>query len=683
MLFKLNMLMHITNTTFWKQIWLILTIILLLPFNVFGNSNFTIEQKNELDTLDKVSMMFMVNHGKLNSFDLKNHPKFKSSIDTFLFSTYSELPDGFLLSSEGLITWSPSSEQFTNLKELPFIVDFNAKTQGDDYIIGQIRVIGEGELVISKEDSADSIIVPGIAIVPVLDENIAADDTVKFIPITIGIPNSKGWDSANEGEPFAFEITATGGSEDYKFELLEPDYLMENLDQYGYFSWTPDYDAVSSAEVLKSVQLKIKVFDTEGNDAIAVTPIFVKNVNRPPIVNELPTFYIQFNSKNSYQLNKDGFAYDPDGDSIIFKPILKDLSQGMSLNASGEISWEPSKRQFNFLSKDPLYLSFTVEDYPEGAKTIGQIKMEVSQVDLQPQIYMIPNKDQFEIKENEELQISFFITDPNGDDDLLSFDFVSENSKLNDEALTKKDNWQYEFKWTPGYDFIITEGEKHEFDISFFAIDKESNRTQKNILVTVVDTEDLVEKDRVLYDQYRTVLERAWDMILQLNEKEKELEKTYKKAKKGKKNRAISTASLGAFTGLSPIIFMDNPDGQKIAAGLGGTATATIGTLEASNVIGEPPSDIMRDLSYVSQKRNDLLLYGNVFASRYALPLSKRDRAFQSDLRSLSIHLNLKDVAKLDLDSTWENTKDATSKNIKKVYKDFNPDPRFEKNYDK
>ena len=172
-------------------------------------------------------------------------------------------------------------------------------------------------------------------------------------------------------------------------------------------------------------------------------------------------------------------------------------------------------------------------------------------------------------------------------------------------------------------------------------------------------------------------------MISQLNERERDLEKTYKLAKKGKKNRAISTASLGALTGLSPIIFMDNPDGQKIAAGLGGTATATIGTLEASNVIGEPPSDIMRDLSYVSQKRNDLLVYGNVFASRYALPLSKRDRAFQSDLRSLSIHLNLKDVAKLDLDATWENSKEATSKNIKKVFKDFNRDPRFEKNYNK
>jgi hypothetical protein len=264
----------------------------------------------------------------------------------------------------------------------------------------------------------------------------------------------------------------------------------------------------------------------------------------------------------------------------------------------------------------------------------------------------------------------------------LTFDFVSENSSIPSESLRKKGEMQYEFKWTPGYDFIKEEGEKNEFDISFYAIDKESNRTEKNILVTVEDTENILEKDRILYDQYRTVLERAFDMISQLNGKENELEKKYKHAKQGKKKRAISTASLGALTGLSPIIFINNPDGQKIAAGLGGTATATIGTLEASNVIGEPPSDIMRDLNYVSQKRNDLLVYGNVFASKYALPVSKRDKGFQSDLRSLTIQLNLKEAAQLDLDAGWENSKPATARNIKKIFKDFNKDERFEQDYE-
>lgn len=672
--------MHTFEINFWKIIRVSGVMILLLSTTAYSMSKLKFNSIYQADTIDNVSMMFMVKHGQPNEFNIKNHPAFKSSINAFLFSTTTDLPAGMLLSGEGIITWSPTVDQFNQLKEQPFKLDFKAHSTTGNFITGQIRIIGQGELIV--EPSTSQVKTDSSYSVP---ENVVETDnpvsTPVYQPINILLPDVDNWDTKNEGESFSFKVKATGGSGDYKFELLNPVHLMESLDPYGTFSWTPDYDEVTADELIKSIRLQIKVFDTEGNDAYATVPIFVKHVNRPPVVSELPTFYIQYNSNNTYQLKKEGLTYDPDGDSIIFNPVLKELPQGMSLNKHGEISWKPSTRQFNFLGSNPIFLSFTVEDYPEGAKSIGQIKIEVSQADVPPQITIIPNKDKFELKENEELQLNFFISDPNGEDDLLSFDFVTENSSINDEALVKKENWQYEFSWTPGYDFIKEANEKHEFDISFFAIDKESNRSEKNILVTVEDTENLVEKDRILYDQYRSVLERAFDMISQLNDKEKELEKKYKNAKKGKKNRAISTASLGALTGLSPVIFLENPDGQKIAAGLGGTATATIGTLEASSVIGEPPSDIMRDLNYVSQKRNDLLVYGNVFASKYALPISKRESGFQSDLRSLSIHLNLKEIAQLDLDAAWENDKPATSRNIKKVFKDFNPDRRFENNY--
>ncbi|MCG8306718.1 MAG: hypothetical protein MI975_04945 [Cytophagales bacterium] len=653
----------------------------LLFSDAYGNTFSHSDNIPKIDTLNKnISFIFKVSHGGQNLMDLtKSHPVFNAGTDMFLFTTYSELPDGLELSPEGAVSWSPSSEQFLKLKEAPVIIDFNAKNRNDSYVIGQVRVIAQGELKITDSISAPDTakIEPIVGIESREDE----EESPELLPISIITPSSGNWDTRNEGEAFSFEVRATGGSGDYKFELLKPEQLMGSLDPYGNFSWTPDFDVASREEILSSIQLKVKVFDTGGNEAFTTFPIFIRHVNRPPIVNELPTFYIQYNAENVYQLNKTGLAYDPDGDSILFKPVLKELPERMTMNNEGEIRWKPSNKQWNYLSANPIFLSFSVEDYPEGAKTIGQLKIEKSQADLPPEITMIPNKNSFDLKEDQELQLSFFVTDPNGEDDLLSFGFVSENSDLKEEALKKKNNGQYVFNWTPGFDFINVEGEKEEFDISFFAIDKESNRSEKNILVTVEDTEDLVEKDRVLYDQYRTVLERAWDMVSQLNDKEKELEKKYKHAKKGKKNRAISTASLGALTGLSPIIFMENPEGQKVAAGLGGTATATIGTLEASNVIGEPPSDIMRDLNYVSQKRNDLLVYGNVFASKYALPLSKRDRGFQNDLKNLSIHLSLKDAAQLELDASWENSKDATSKNIKKVFKDFNPDPRFENNY--
>ncbi len=641
-----------------------------------GNPINVVSHKNLNDTTaDNISLMFSVNQGELNSFDLKSHPIFRNSGEVYIFYSSTELPEGFLFSNEGMLSWSPTTTSFNQLIDFPLLVDFYAHTQSKSYIIGKIRVIGQGEKIpetnIETVDDTNS----NNRIVP-LDNNLEEDSIA--VPISILIPLSKNWDAKKEGESFLFKLEATGGTGDYKFEILEPDFLMENLDQYGNFNWDVNFDVATAGEYIKSIPIKIKAFDTEGKDDVKMITLYVQHINRPPEVNELPTFYIQFNIENSYQLKKTGLVYDPDGDSIIFRPVLKELPQGMKMDNQGKIVWKPSRRQFNFLRKDPIYLSFTLEDYPNGAKTIGQVKIEVSQADLPPQITMIPNNEKYELGENEELHLNFFVSDPNGDDDMLSFGFVSENREIDDEALSQKKNGQYEFSWIPGYDFVKEEKGKIEFNINFFAIDKESNKTSKTIQVMVVDTENLHEKDRILYDQYRTVLERSWDMIVQLKEKEDQFNKEYKEAKKGKKNRSIITAGLGGLTGLATII---EGDAQKWITGLGGTATATLGTLEASNVIGEPPSEYMLKLSYVSQKRNDLVVYGNVFASKYALPLSRRSGSFQSDLRSLSINLNLKDISKLELDSTWENSKKSSDRNIKKEFKDFNPDSRFSKDY--
>ncbi len=624
-----------------------------------------------VDTLQNISLMFEVRHGQSNVIDIKNHPYFKNNTNIFAFGSGTPLKKGMELTDDGTLSWSPEADQFIEVKEQMFILGFYGIDQKGDYVVGQIRIYGTGELAELPEEIPESGTAGVVATVPVESE-----------PLSVMLPEQKNWNSKKEGEEFNFKIDVKGGSGTYRHELLDPTFLMESLDSRGVFRWIPPYDFVLAAEIIKSLSLTVKISDSEGNEITENISLTVEHVNRQPNVGELPIFYINFNTENSYQLKKDGIIYDPDGDSLIFKPVLKELPQGMEIDSQGQMKWLPSTRQFNYLRANPMYLSFTVEDFPVGAKVIGQVRLEVSQADLPPQITVIPKKDEFDLKEDEELKLSFFITDPNGEDDILSFGFLSENSAIHEESLTEKGHGQYDFGWTPGFEFIKEAGKKEEFEISFFAIDKESNRTEKNIIVTVTDTENQLEKDRVLYDQYRTVLERSWDLVTQLNDKEKELEKEYNKAKKGKKNRAISTAGLGALTGLSPVIFMENPQGQKISAGIGGTATATIGTLEASNVIGESPSDLMRDLNYVSQKRNDLLVYGNVFASRYALPVNKREAGFQTDLRSLSIQLNLSDTAKLELDAAWENSKEATEKNIKKVFKDFNPDARFEKNYE-
>jgi len=689
-----------------KQFILLIFISYVAGTNVYAKTNISTNEKTyTLDTIDRVSMMFFVRHGKENVINLHNHPFFKRDGLQFTFSTLTPLLNGMTLTKKGVLSWTPDKDQFVALQKQAESILFRAVSKGTKTIVmGEVRIVSEGEITqdLQQNQSPDTLTenashesdngqnVIEAAAMPIDEkqqqnnigsEDPVATDTVKLPPIILIKPSGKSWNLKKEGENFSFNLKATGGSENYTFELMGPEFLMANLDKFGHFNWQPDFDFTGIAKDFSALSLKIRVFDDEGNEKTDDVIITVQNVNRPPIINELPTFYIRYNKLNKYDLKSSGLVYDPDGDSIIFKPVLKELPQGMRISSGGFITWKPSVRQFKSLSSKPIYLTFNVEDFPHKAGSTGQIQIAISMEDLPPQLTMIPSKETFSIEENEELHLNFFVSDPNGDDDLLTFSFLSENKNISENALSKKNDGQFEFSWTPSFDFIQEPGASKEFNISFFALDKEGNRTEKSILVKVKDKENLLEKDRIIYDQYRTVLERAYDLASQLKEKEKQLEKQYKTAKKGKKNWAITTASLGALTGLSPVIFLENPNGQKVAAGLGGTATATIGTLDASNVLGESPSDIMRNLSYVSQKISDLVVYGNVFASKYALPLSRRSSSFQPDLRGLSIHLNLKDISKLELDAAWDNPKKATDRKIKKLFKDFNPDPRFSANY--
>lgn len=689
-----------------KQFLLLMFISYLAGATAFAGTTIPLEKETiSIDTVDRVSMMFFVRHGKENIIDLHNHPFFNRDGLQYVFSALTPMLKGMTLTEKGILSWRPDKDQFLALQKQAESVLFRATSKGSNTIVlGEVRIVSEGE--ITRNSSQDESPDPSIEIStqkPDIDKNTietatmpviarqkqdtteaekpVESDTIKLPPISLIKPSSKKWNLKKEGESFSFDLKATGGSGNYTFELMEPEFLMANLDKFGHFNWQPDFDFTGIGKDFSALTLKIRVFDDEGNEKTNDVIITVQNVNRPPVINELPTFYIRYNKQNKYDLKGSGLVYDPDGDSIIFKPVLKELPQGMRVSLGGLITWKPSVRQFKSLRTKPVYLTFNVEDFPGHAGSTGQIHIAVSMEDLPPQLTMIPSKEAFSIEENEELHLNFFVTDPNGDDDLLTFSFLSENKNISENALTKKDDGQYEFSWTPNFDFIQKSGESEEFNVSFFALDKEGNRTEKMITVKVKDKENILEKDRIIYDQYRTVLERAYDLVSQLKEKEKQLEKQYRTAKKGKKNWAITTASLGALTGLSPVIFLENPNGQKVAAGLGGTATATIGTLDASNVLGESPSDIMRSLSYVSQKISDLVVYGNVFASKYALPLSRRSSSFQPDLRGLSIHLNLKDISKLELDAAWDNPKKATDKKIKKLFKDFNPDPRFSDSY--
>src|SRR5690606_10709378 len=209
--------------------------------------------------------------------------------------------------------------------------------------------------------------------------------------------------------------------------------------------------------------------------------------------------------------------------------------------------------------------------------------LEVTQMDLPPQITVVPKADKIQLKENEKVNLRFYLSDPNGEEDIEVFDFVTNAPDFpKQNTLVKNSNNQYEFTWSPGYEFVQDPADTLSFYIDFFVLDKTQNREVKRINFVVKNTVNEVELDRKNYALYYGVLVNAWELLEQLKEKEEELKKDYNRARKGKKNRSVVNASLGATTGLSSVIANGNVDTQKLISAVGGTTTLTISTLEAT-----------------------------------------------------------------------------------------------------
>ena len=73
---------------------------------------------------------------------------------------------------------------------------------------------------------------------------------------------------------------------------------------------------------------------------------------------------------------------------------------------------------------------------------------------LPPEIVVVPKDNVFKIKENQTINIRFYLSDPNGDDDIHEFDFLTDNPNVSKKNLIKNTSNQYEFTWQPNYDFV-------------------------------------------------------------------------------------------------------------------------------------------------------------------------------------------------------------------------------------
>ncbi len=484
------------------------------------------------------------------------------------------------------------------------------------------------------------------------------------------LPDSVGWNVLNEGQTLSFKVRATAREDLRYFSLENADKLPIQFDSVGNFTWKLSYDLVNRVEQKKDFTIIFLALWKDGKrDREAVT-FTVNHINRAPIVEEIPVFYVKQSTRSTYQIPSE-YVSDPDGDPFVFKVIQTQMPEGANLSSQGQFTWAPSRSQFNALKNNPATVEFIVQDQPDKAETKGKLRIAQTQLDLPPELLIVPGDSVFSLKEEETLNLKIYISDPNGDDNVRSAGFIPSDLRITAGALKENTPLQYEFTWKPPYSFVEETQKQLPIEIVFFALDKSNNRVQRKISITIIDAENVIEKDAHQYQKYKANLVSAYLLIKDIDENQKKLNEQYKKAKKGKKKRSVVNASLGAVTGISPVAFQDNPEAQKIVPAVGGTTVLTLGTLEATEVIGKSKDDIMDKIKISIDIRSRVQSAGDEFARKYGLKSARRLPEFDKEIEKLRTAINDQRIVLLELDAYRKAPPKIEDKDLKKTFPDF------------
>ena len=363
--------------------------------------------------------------------------------ENYSFSTLSDIDDAIRIDARGNIWW-PVDYNFVERVNNPRKVSirfFVSNSSGEkDSLDATIRVYNKEPVAVPRGT------------------------------IELEFRQKAGWTLLNEGDTLSFQMSSRIGNTflDEVFYYLEGSEETDiNFDSAGNFQWIPSYDFVDRLEQTRDLHLVFVAEDSTGNSASEKVVFTVFHKNRAPVIEPLPVLYVIQGTNNVFQLPPNR-VMDPDGDPVVVIPDPLKMPQGATLSSKGRFSWKPSRLQFNQLLAEPERIEFYVEDQPSKARTTGILHIEASKMDLPPEITAIPSDTLFEIREDQFVNLNFYLGDPNGDEDVSTFDFVSDVPGIPDEALIKNTETQYEFVWEPGFDFVTDPDQFRIVTIRFF-----------------------------------------------------------------------------------------------------------------------------------------------------------------------------------------------------------------------
>lgn len=198
-------------------------------------------------------------------------------------------------------------------------------------------------------------------------------------------------------------------------------------DQTGTFSWTPTFEQSGN------YQVNFTITDPAGSSSTQAADISVIHVNRPPVLNPVPSQTVAENTPVSVVPE----ASDEDmEDAGKLQFSSSNLPDGATLdNTTGSVTWTP-----NYLQAGNYNIEIKVTD--SGGLTAAQkVEINVQNVNRPPTLDPVENK---EVDENSSLSFSITGKDEDTDDEL-----VYSLADLPDGAeFGEKDG---KFSWTPDF----------------------------------------------------------------------------------------------------------------------------------------------------------------------------------------------------------------------------------------
>jgi hypothetical protein len=108
-----------------------------------------------------------------------------------------------------------------------------------------------------------------------------------------------------------------------------------------------------------------------------------------------------------------------------------------------------------------------------------------------------------------------------------------------------------------------------------------------------------------------------------------------------------------------------------VVSTVGGTTVLTLGTLEATEILGKSKSDILERMKINVEIKNQLQIEGDNFARKYALKSARRGNEFETDRDKLLPIINSQKLVTLELDASRPGYEEFSDKEIKKTFPDF------------